>query len=253
MFVDNWAPHTFLPLLKEIDVPYVEEEWNSILSKVVKTTNPVNINGTSVLGKYLSKMKLKQWKIYGFEDSDAIAKERKIKKELSMKQRGMAEEEIQRIMEEGTKVPEMPKMGEGPSDAAVATLERFQPIISEEELLEDIELTKEEKRMLALKWGNTYRLPEYIKMEEMYRNMENAYDIQTPSHKDYLINICKTSLKMSQAIDMGDIETYTKVSKVYDMLMKSAKFNLWTMKYFSSYHWGRTYVRTEQFSANEES
>jgi hypothetical protein len=36
--------------------------------------------------------------------------------------------------------------------------------------------------------------------------------------------ICKTSLKMNQAIDTGDFETYQKLSRVYDAMMKSAKF-----------------------------
>jgi hypothetical protein len=36
--------------------------------------------------------------------------------------------------------------------------------------------------------------------------------------------ICKTSLKMNNAIDCGDVETYQKLSRVYDAMMKSAKF-----------------------------
>ena len=36
--------------------------------------------------------------------------------------------------------------------------------------------------------------------------------------------ICKTQLKMNQAIDCGDIEGFQKLSKVYDSMMKSSKF-----------------------------
>jgi hypothetical protein len=36
--------------------------------------------------------------------------------------------------------------------------------------------------------------------------------------------ICKTSLKMNQAIDCGDVDAYQKLSRVYDAMMKSAKF-----------------------------
>ena len=36
--------------------------------------------------------------------------------------------------------------------------------------------------------------------------------------------ICKTSLKANQLIDLGDIEGYQKIAKVYDSLMKSGKF-----------------------------
>jgi hypothetical protein len=36
--------------------------------------------------------------------------------------------------------------------------------------------------------------------------------------------VCKTSLKANQLIDIGDIEGFQKMSKVYDSLMKSGKF-----------------------------
>jgi len=51
-----------------------------------------------------------------------------------------------------------------------------------------------------------------------------SYDIQTAGHIDTLKLICKTSLKANQLIDMGDIEGFQKMSKVYDSLMKSGKF-----------------------------
>ena len=54
--------------------------------------------------------------------------------------------------------------------------------------------------------------------------MMEAFDIQTPSHIDYLKLICKTSLKAHQLIDLGDVEGFQKMSKTYDTLMKSAKF-----------------------------
>ena len=54
--------------------------------------------------------------------------------------------------------------------------------------------------------------------------MMASFDIQTPSHEDYLKLICKTSLKMHQLVDIGDIDGFQKISKVYDGLMKSAKF-----------------------------
>ena len=42
--------------------------------------------------------------------------------------------------------------------------------------------------------------------------------------EDTLKLICKTSLKANQLIDIGDIEGFQKMSKVYDSLMKSGKF-----------------------------
>ena len=64
MHIDNKDPETFLWILKDMDVPYVPAEWNVLYERAyAKDKN--KINGMSVIGKYLSKMKLKQWKEYG--------------------------------------------------------------------------------------------------------------------------------------------------------------------------------------------
>ena len=52
----------------------------------------------------------------------------------------------------------------------------------------------------------------------------SSYDIQGAGHIDTLKLLCKTSLKANQLIDIGDIEGFQKMSKVYDSLMKSGKF-----------------------------
>ena len=52
----------------------------------------------------------------------------------------------------------------------------------------------------------------------------NSFDIQGAARIDTLKMICKTSLKMNEAIDCGDIDSYQKLSRVYDTMMKSAKF-----------------------------
>ena len=54
--------------------------------------------------------------------------------------------------------------------------------------------------------------------------MMNSYDVQGAGHIDTLKLICKTSLKANQLIDIGDIEGFQKMSKVYNDLMKSGKF-----------------------------
>ena len=54
--------------------------------------------------------------------------------------------------------------------------------------------------------------------------MIQSYDIQGAGHIDTLKLICKTSLKANQLIDMGDIEGFQQMSKVYDSLMKAGNF-----------------------------
>lgn len=36
MHVDNWNPDTFLWILQEADVPYIPDEWNSLMAKYAK-------------------------------------------------------------------------------------------------------------------------------------------------------------------------------------------------------------------------
>ena len=56
MHVDNWDPNTFLWLLEELDVPWIPDEWNKLMLTWAK--DPTKINGTSILGRYLAKMRL---------------------------------------------------------------------------------------------------------------------------------------------------------------------------------------------------
>jgi hypothetical protein len=59
----------------------------------------------------------------------------------------------------------------------------------------------------------------------MYEDfMKSGFDIQGAARIDTLMKICKTSLKMDNAIDSGDVDSYQKLSRVYDALMKAGKF-----------------------------
>jgi len=56
-----------------MDVPYVPQEWNRLREKAY-IKNPNKQNDTTVFGKYLSLMKLRQWKEYGWKDSEELQK-----------------------------------------------------------------------------------------------------------------------------------------------------------------------------------
>ena len=97
--------------------------------------------------------------------------------------------------------------------------------INEEELPNPADdLTEEDKIYLAMKWGRLYKPNEWIELEKKYTEMMNSFDIQDSDTQGTLVLICKTYLKMNQAIDVGDVEGYQKLSRVYDSLRKSAKF-----------------------------
>ena len=97
--------------------------------------------------------------------------------------------------------------------------------ISEDELIDPAaELTQEDKIYLAMKWGRLYKPNEWVELEKKYEEMTSSFDIQDSDTTGTLILICKTYLKMNQAIDCGDMDGYQKLSRVYDSLRKSAKF-----------------------------
>ena len=77
---------------------------------------------------------------------------------------------------------------------------------------------------LVAKWGNNYNHKQISKLENFLKDMRNSYDVKTASHKDYLHKICKVSLKMDEALDNDNVGEFEKLSRVYDNLMKSAKF-----------------------------
>ena len=60
--VDNWDPETYKWILEEVDVPYVPTEWNKLMMKYAK--DPRKVTGTTIIGRYIGKMHLKQFKDY---------------------------------------------------------------------------------------------------------------------------------------------------------------------------------------------
>ena len=237
MHIDNFDESTYLWLLEKMDVPYIPEEWN-VLRERAYAKNP-NLNGMSVFGKYLSKMKLKQYKQYGWADTEKLNALNDERRAVQKEEREKFEEEIKKQFEAGeigeaeyktmisaetqnkdymsrpVAPPEFPQ-DKYFSENSEIVQEQMDSLISE--------LTQEDKKVLAMKWGALYRPEEWIELEKDYNNMMNSFDIQDADTINTLILICKTNLKMNQALDAGDIEGYQKLSKVSESLRKSAKF-----------------------------
>lgn len=60
-------------------------------------------------------------------------------------------------------------------------------------------------------------------METMYNKYANEYEINV-DREEVLKQMCKTNLKMNEAIDAGDTKGYKDLSYVFDQLRKSGKF-----------------------------
>lgn len=222
MHVDNWNPDTYLWILQEADVPYVPDEWNKLMEKYGR--DPQSMTGMTILGRYLSKMKLKQFKDYRWKDTEFLQQMANNKLEQTMKRQGYDAQQIATAIEKSSiTIPEgelKEPVYAPPPDAP--TEDYFAQQSGEVE--QELDLTDEDCTYLRLKWGKTYKPEEWVKLEQLYEEMMASYDIQGAGHKDTLKLICKTSLKANQLIDIGDIEGFQKMSKVYDSLMKSGKF-----------------------------
>jgi hypothetical protein len=189
MHVDNWDPETYKWILQEIDVPYIKEEWDTLLEKYGK--DPKKVTGLTIIGRYLSKMKLKQWSQYSWIDTESLEEEQRMRKINQMKAQGMTGEEIETELATD-RTPPKPKILTEPQEA-VGTPEYYDPSEADDDFSD--ELTEEDKVMLRLKWGRGYRPEEWVRLEQLYNDMMASYDIQGAGMKDTLIMICKTSLK----------------------------------------------------------
>ena len=198
MHVDNWNPDTFLWILEEMDVPYIKKEWNALLEKYAQ--DPSKITGVTILGRYLSKMKLKQWSKYGYADTEKLAEEERQLRISTMRAQGYTGEEIEERLQRDT-TPPRPADLEAPQ-SPVGTPADEDPSLVKDDFSD--QLTPEDKLMLQIKWGRGYRPEEWVRMEQLYNDMMASYDIQGAGHKDTLIMICKASLKANQLIDAGD-------------------------------------------------
>ena len=220
MHIDNWNPDTFLWILQEIDVPYVPDEWNKLMAKYAMDRSKVT--GMTILGRYLSKMKLKQYKDYRWCHNEFLQEMQNNKIEQAMKRQGYDAAQIAMAIEKATFELPTVELKEPEHFDAPQELTYYEP--PEDENPIELSLTDEDKMALRLKWGKTYKPEEWVQLEKLYTDMMDSYDIQSAGHIDTLKLVCKTSLKANQLLDIGDVDGAQKLTKMYNDLMKSGKF-----------------------------
>ena len=241
MHINNWEPDTFLWLLEKFDVPYLPEEWNVLRDRAYQK-DPYKMNGMSVFGKYLSKMKLKQWKNYSWADTERLQLEAQEKAKLYGNPNEVAEAEIEAMrqaMENGEiseaqyqtyaaiKKPE-PQFdivaGAGKPGLPNPYPVNDNPFEQVEIIDVGADLTQEDKVYLAMKWGRLYSAADWVALEQCYNDYQNSFDIHNADLEKGLIQLCKLDLKLNQAMDAGDFDSYAKLYRSYDALRKSLKF-----------------------------
>lgn len=235
MHVNNWDPETFLWILEDADVPYIEHMWQSMLRKYCK--DPSKVTGLTVIGRYLSQMKLAQHKNHHWEDTERLNAEYRAATEMALEEdKQLTEEEKAKILEGGLDAaPEGYMTDSEREHQAILAGSKKDSDNTPPEPQGDIfgydetdqmflaDLTEDDIKYLSIKWGK-YRPSEWVRLEQLYLDMMNSYDIQAAGHIDILKLACKASLKANQLLDIGDIDGALKASRMYDAMMKSGKF-----------------------------
>ncbi len=244
--VDNFKPDTFMWILEKLNIPYVQVEWNLIRDRAFQK-NPKKMTGMTVLGRYLSKMKLTQWRDKETGQPYVWADTERLNHKTEEKDEAFAEE-VKKIEEQAKKDFEEGKISEAEYKTLTTPVEQYNTMMTapppdmseaiglnnmyneskfiDPSLLPDLaaELTQEDKIRMAMKWGTLYTPNEWIELEKKYSEFEYSFDIQDADTRSALILICKTYLKLNSALDSGDMDSYNKLSRVYDQLRKSTKF-----------------------------
>lgn len=232
--IDIFDESSYLWLFEKMDVPNIPGIWNTIVNKDV-TAKGKKVSPTAIFGKYISQMKLKQYKQYGWADSEEAQRMYGEKNAADAQQQAEMDQFYQEQYEKGeiseaeykTLTSAQAQFENARPDAAALGLNAFpdSQFMDESELTDyGAQLTQEDKLYLAMKWGRLYKPSEWVELEKMYDDMMASFDIQDADSKSTLILLCKTTLKQNQCIDASDIEGFQKLSKVSESLRKTAKF-----------------------------
>ncbi len=205
-------PATFLPILKAVDHPWLPIEYKTMLEKYSKQPND-----PAILGRYIGKMKLNQYKSFSFADSYGAQQ---------------AMDSPEDMLDDPTQyqLGEIGKPSTGQRDISLPySVDSVQMVVAHREIKEEAAsitegLTTEERKYLLLKWGTTYQEEKLVRLERMYQEMLSAYDIRTPSHRDYLRKMCSISLEVDECIQARDYASAKALLDAYDKIMKAAMF-----------------------------
>lgn len=228
--VDNWDPETFLWILQEADVPYIPDQWNKLLENYAQDRSKVT--GMTIIGRYLGKMRMKQFSKWRWKDSEFLQQLADHEKEETMKRQGYDMQEITTVLNENRviipkeEIPVPPPSGPIDTSNHMYNGEDYFGDRESEADDSDItnDLTEEDRTYLRLKWGKAYKPTEWVQLEQLYQEMCQSYDIQSAGDINSLKLACKTSLKSNQLLDIGDVDGAQKMLKMYDGLMKSGKW-----------------------------
>ena len=230
--IDNRKTESFQWILEMFDVPYIEKKWVELSNKIY-LKDPAKFGPSSVIGQYLRSMNMAQYSEYGYADSDKLNfADRKIDQEAAARreQQGINEQYEQDLLDklergEISKAEYDTLTYTNAEDEAATTMHMPQFVadfsVDENEIAAQLE--QDEIQYLMLKWGGHYRPSEWIAMEEMYSRYAGEFELNV-DREETLKKMCRTSVKMDQALDIGDVSAYKAYSAVMKDLRTSGKF-----------------------------
>ena len=235
-YIDNRNPETFMWILEMFDVPYIEKKWTQLTNERYKK-NPGKFGPKSVIGLYLRAMNMLQYRDLTYADSDSI---NNVGKDITVDED--YEEQLKAKLESGeisqgqyntlTKTNrDVQKEGYDEKGFLIPEETESQPQEPQEQTPQyqvdpnywTDQLDESDINYLMLKWGTMYTPEEWVKMETTYNKYSQEYDLNV-DREEVLKKMCKTSLKMDEALDAGDVTGYKNLAAVFDQLRKSGKF-----------------------------
>ena len=239
-YIDNRDKSTFDWILKEFDVPYIKEKWVELTNKIYMR-DPGKFGPKSVIGSYMRTMNMKQYEDIHYEHSADTLDEARAKaqgKEYKTETiiETLDKDDLKQKLDAGEiseaeyrTLTEPSSLGDGIDfvDMDIQEQEKEKeeekPSYIKDDTYWSNQLTQEDIDYLLLKWGAAYNPQQWITMETMYQKYAEEYDLNS-DREEVLKKMCKTSLKMDENLDVGDITAYKNLATVFDQLRKSGKF-----------------------------
>lgn len=219
-------PNTFIPIFREIDIAWIPAIYRQTYEKNLTT----NGSRTTVLGRYISRMKLGQYANFHFADS-----------EKAQAYYSSTDPYDDPMKYPGAKTPlgevtlfsdpsaaqrlHLPTYSDGPFIAPGADIENSSIAAPEGAAMAgNIVLTKEELTYLLTKWGKDFDAEQLVRLERQYLKMLQDFDIRTETQKDYLRKMCVVSLRYDEALSQNLSDDARRWSAMYSDLTKQSGF-----------------------------
>lgn len=217
--LDLTRPETFMWVLEELDVPFIASRFYKTFDDKMRKDGP-GYSRKAALGIYIRTITKLNMRPYGFKDSEMLTAKYGAPSFDEEEARGRV---ARGELSQGEYEALVAVRATSPEDGAAFRQEEARRAgrVADDEV--EGSLTVEDRQYLSNKWGASYSAREWLKMEDLYTRYAAEYDLSV-DREETLRKVCKTSLKLDQALDDGDVSGYKALSQVLDSLRKSGKF-----------------------------